>query len=138
MRDFTRGRNNPSGSRQKHPDVIQHFLKALSRSARTQILLDCHPEQAFSAQRRIQASRAKRRVLCDAIIARLARFHIPLIPRVTWLSEGYPLRRLRLGVKAGEVVVAFVFVSHGTPPVRNSDYRDGDSRGCPILARTLR
>ncbi len=35
---------------------------------------DCHPEQAFFAQRGIWASRAKRRVLCDAIIARLARF----------------------------------------------------------------
>ena len=34
----------------------------------------CHPEQAVFAQRRIWASRAKRRVLCDAEIARLARF----------------------------------------------------------------
>jgi len=34
----------------------------------------CHPEQAFFAQRRIWASRAKRRVSCGAIIARLARF----------------------------------------------------------------
>jgi len=31
-------------------------------------------KQAFSAQRRIWASRAKRRVPCDAIIARFARF----------------------------------------------------------------
>jgi hypothetical protein len=37
-------------------------------------LFDCHPEQAFFAQRGIQASRAKCRVLCDTIIARLARF----------------------------------------------------------------
>jgi len=36
------------------------------------VQFDCHPEQAFFAQRRIWASRAKRRVLCDAIIARLA------------------------------------------------------------------
>jgi hypothetical protein len=35
---------------------------------------DCHPEQAFFAQRRIWASRAVCRVLCDTIIARLARF----------------------------------------------------------------
>ena len=35
--------------------------------------LDCHSEQAFYAQRGIWASRAKRRVLCDAVIARSAR-----------------------------------------------------------------
>ncbi len=46
---------------------------------------DCHPEQAFFARRGIWASRAKQpalsqrsapkgRALCDAIIARLARF----------------------------------------------------------------
>jgi tetratricopeptide (TPR) repeat protein len=35
---------------------------------------DCHPERAFFARRRIWASRAKCRVLCDTIIARLARF----------------------------------------------------------------
>jgi hypothetical protein len=34
----------------------------------------CHPEQSFFAQRGICASRAKCRVLCDTIIARLARF----------------------------------------------------------------
>jgi len=39
---------------------------------------DCHPEQAFFAQRGIWASRAMRRALCDAIIARLARFLIEL------------------------------------------------------------
>ena len=33
----------------------------------------CHPEQAFFAQRGIWASRAKRCVLCNAVIARLAR-----------------------------------------------------------------
>jgi hypothetical protein len=37
------------------------------------VQFDCHPEQAFFAQRRIWASRAKRRISCDAIIARLAR-----------------------------------------------------------------
>jgi len=37
---------------------------------------DCHPEQAFFAQRGIWASRAMCRVLCDTIIARLARFLI--------------------------------------------------------------
>src|SRR5580693_1134492 len=37
---------------------------------------DCHPEQAFFAPRGIWASRAMRRVLCDALIARLARFLI--------------------------------------------------------------
>jgi tetratricopeptide (TPR) repeat protein len=37
---------------------------------------DCHPEQAFFAQRRIWASRAKCRGFCDTIIARLARFLI--------------------------------------------------------------
>ena len=45
---------------------------------------DCHPEQAFFAQRGIWASRAKQpalseprgRVLCDARTARLARFLI--------------------------------------------------------------
>ncbi len=35
---------------------------------------DCHPEQAFFARRGIWASRAKPRVLCEAIIERLARF----------------------------------------------------------------
>ena len=39
--------------------------------------VDCHPEQA---QRGIWASRAMRRVLCDAIIARLARFPIAGCP----------------------------------------------------------
>jgi hypothetical protein len=39
---------------------------------------DCHPEQAFFARRRIWASRAMCRVLCDTIIARLARFLIKL------------------------------------------------------------
>jgi hypothetical protein len=38
----------------------------------------CHPVQAFFAQRGIRASRAVRRVLCDAIIARLARILITL------------------------------------------------------------
>src|SRR5580700_8744431 len=38
----------------------------------------CHPEQALFARRRIWASRAKGRVLCDPIIARLARFLISL------------------------------------------------------------
>ncbi len=37
---------------------------------------DCHPEQAFFAQRGIWASRAKRRVSCDARTARLVRFLI--------------------------------------------------------------
>jgi hypothetical protein len=36
----------------------------------------CHPEQAFFAQRGIWASRAKRRVFCDALLACLARFPI--------------------------------------------------------------
>jgi hypothetical protein len=44
------------------------------------LLPHCHPEQAVFAQRRIWASRAKRRVFCDAIIARLARFLIKLPP----------------------------------------------------------
>ena len=39
---------------------------------------DCHPEQAFFAQRRIWASRAKGYVLCDPIVARLARFLVKL------------------------------------------------------------
>ncbi len=47
---------------------------------------DCHPAQAFFARRRacpeivegIWAVRAKRRVLCDAIIARLDRLLIKL------------------------------------------------------------
>jgi len=38
------------------------------------VQFDCHSEQAFFAQRRIWASRAKRRASCNAIIARLARF----------------------------------------------------------------
>jgi len=37
-------------------------------------IFDSHPEQAFFAQRGIRADRAKRRVLCNAIIARLVRF----------------------------------------------------------------
>src|SRR5437016_14396017 len=48
-------------------------------------------KQAFFAQRRIWASRAKRRVPCDAIIARLARFltklhHRPLLRSCTHRS----------------------------------------------------
>ena len=43
--------------------------------------VDCHPEQAFFARRGIWASRAMRRVLCDAITARLARFPIELSHR---------------------------------------------------------
>jgi hypothetical protein len=39
---------------------------------------DCHPEQAFFAQRRIWASRAECRVLCDTANARLARSLIKL------------------------------------------------------------
>jgi hypothetical protein len=47
---------------------------------------DCHPEQAFFAQRRacpelaegIWASRAMCRALCDTLLARLARFLIKL------------------------------------------------------------
>jgi len=38
------------------------------------VAIDCHSEQALFAPRGIWASRAKRRVLCDAIIARLASF----------------------------------------------------------------
>ena len=39
---------------------------------------DCHPEQAFFAQGRIWASRAKGCVFYDPIIARLARFPFKL------------------------------------------------------------
>jgi len=47
--------------------------------------VDCHPEQAFFAQRGIWASRAMRRDASieksrDAIIARLARFLIAMRP----------------------------------------------------------
>jgi hypothetical protein len=49
--------------------------------------LDCHPEQAFFAQRGIWASRAKRRALCDAIIARLARFLIELSHERKYLTR---------------------------------------------------
>jgi hypothetical protein len=38
------------------------------------VQFDCHSEQAFFARRGIWASRAERRVLSDATIARLARF----------------------------------------------------------------
>ncbi len=38
------------------------------------VYFDCHSEQAFFATRGIWAICAKRRVLCDAIIARLDRF----------------------------------------------------------------
>jgi hypothetical protein len=41
---------------------------------RVVVQFDCHSEQAFFGQRGIWASHAKRRVLCDATIARLARF----------------------------------------------------------------
>jgi len=40
---------------------------------------DCHPEQAFFAQRGIWASRAMCRAFCDTQIARLARFPISVI-----------------------------------------------------------
>jgi hypothetical protein len=49
--------------------------------------LDCHPEQAFFAQRGIWASRAKRRVLCDAIIACLARLLIQLNCRLEFVAS---------------------------------------------------
>ena len=42
--------------------------------SRVAVQFDGHPEQAFFAQRRIWASRAKGRALCDPTIARLARF----------------------------------------------------------------
>jgi hypothetical protein len=42
------------------------------------VQFDCHPEPALFAQRRIWAIRAMRRVLCDAITARLDRFPIKL------------------------------------------------------------
>ena len=42
------------------------------------VQFDCHPEQAFFVQRRIWASRAKGYVLCDPIVARLARFLLKL------------------------------------------------------------
>src|SRR5215470_6538576 len=42
------------------------------------VLFACHPEQAYFAQRRIWAIRAKRRALRDAIIARLDRFRFKL------------------------------------------------------------
>jgi hypothetical protein len=37
-------------------------------------MIDCRSEQAFFAQREIWTNRAKRPVVCDAIVARLARF----------------------------------------------------------------
>jgi len=45
----------------------------------------CHPEQALFAPRRILASRAKRRLLCDAHAARSARF---LMARLSTHSDG--------------------------------------------------
>src|ERR1700693_6516729 len=56
--------------------------------------VDCHPEQAFFAQRRarpelaegIWASRAMCRVFCDTIIARSARFLIALLSILAFCS----------------------------------------------------
>jgi hypothetical protein len=52
----------------------------MMRDLKTSVVVQftCHPEQAFFAQRGIWASRATRRVLCDAIAARSARFFIKL------------------------------------------------------------
>jgi hypothetical protein len=47
---------------------------------RNRVSVGCHPEQVFFAQRRIWASRAMRRALCEAIITRLARFLIRTEP----------------------------------------------------------
>jgi 7-keto-8-aminopelargonate synthetase-like enzyme len=51
------------------------------------VQFDCHSEQAFFAQRGIRASRAKRRVLRDATIARLARFLAKLHHHRSWRRE---------------------------------------------------
>src|SRR3989442_5948201 len=60
------------------------------------VQFDCHPEQAFFAQRRIWASRAMRRVPCDAIIARLARFLYQTAP----LPGNNPDLRQRLSLSS--------------------------------------
>ena len=44
-----------------------------------------------------------------------------LKPRLTRVSDGNPLRRLRLRLKGG-LVGKFVFGLHGTPPVEATDY----------------
>jgi hypothetical protein len=57
-----------------------HYTVEKQKASKPPLLLVaslcCHPEQASFAQRGIWANRAKRRVLCGAIIARLARFLI--------------------------------------------------------------
>jgi hypothetical protein len=53
--------------------------------------LDCHPEQAFFAPRGIWAGRAKCRVLCDTIIARLARFLFQSPDHPITQSQNHPI-----------------------------------------------
>src|SRR5580698_4602852 len=62
-------------------------------SHRALFLLDCHLSETFFVSRRTWASRAKRRALCDALIARLARFHIRLHPPAKLPSAFLPHRR---------------------------------------------
>src|SRR5580658_165729 len=75
----------------------------------------CHPEQAFFAQRRIWASRATRRVLCDALIARLARFLIKL-------THDHHASTSALACKRGSMANPLCAQYH-SPPVRmGSDF----------------
>src|SRR5579871_3380264 len=74
---------------------MQHFLKAASRTARTEV------------------------VTTELFYSSLSPWTI-LVPRLTCVSEGNPLRRLLLRVK-GRVVGEFVLISHGEPSLRSLD-----------------
>jgi len=72
-----------SPSSRNLPQILLEEIEMKRGSfARVVVQLDCHPEQAFFAQRGIWASRAMCRVLCDTQIARLARFLIKLNPHL--------------------------------------------------------
>jgi len=69
---------------------------------------DCHPAQAFFARQRIWAIRAKRRVLCDAIIARLNRFllkvhHCQKVMGITIASQLVRMKGRRVAPKISKM-----------------------------------
>jgi hypothetical protein len=89
-------------------------LKLGQDSNRPGTQLICHPEQALLAQRRIWASRAKCRVLCDTLIARLARFLIN-IHNENWTKalmkapNPWITYRTRFLVKAKQLTTSLAF-----------------------------
>ncbi len=81
---------------------------------------DCHPECAFFARRRIWASRATCRVLCDTIIARLARILIGFLSCISILSVAYAAETPQSLLAAGRVDQALQTLEHQPAPTAES------------------